>query len=487
MGCGISRSRSNAPSPIQLRLKSRELTITPGTFVRFSSMEKLHDYSFIKKLGSGAFSDVILCSHNPTGTKRALKIVHKSGLTNQHKDTKYMLKEIQILKMLDHPNIIKCFEIFEDERKFYIATEYCPGGDLFGQIIKIKSFTEAIAAQIVFQLLSSLSYCHEKNIVHRDLKPENILILRENKNLIVKVADFGNSCIMDPETRLSGCFGSSYYLAPEVIESSYDDKSDMWSVGIITYILLTGNPPYKGKDNASIIKQVKASPFILTDDKVQGLSLDSVDFHNRLLSIDSSLRISASDAISHPWISQYRDHKGESINLTLENLKQFNCQSKLKEAVHIFLASQIIGNEELKEIRKNFQALDKDGNGKITKSELMEEYCKVMEFKEADKLVDSILMKLDQDNDGNIDYTEFLVSCGENLKKISSNNLKVAFNLFDLDGNGCITAEEIRSVLENGQIADENTWKEMLQEADKNGDGCIDFKEFVEFMNSIKL
>lgn len=487
MGCGLTRRIKEEPSPIHFRLKNKELTITPGTFVKLSHDNKIKEYKEIKHLGSGSFSDVLLCEHIPTKTRRALKVVHKTSLNIYQTDKVCMLKEIQILRILDHPNIIKCFEVFEDERRYYVATEYCSGGDLFGEISQMPVFTEAKVASIVFQLLSALSYCHEKGVIHRDLKPENILLVDKANNLTIKVGDFGSSCIVSSESRIRGCFGSSYYLAPEVFCSSYDEKCDIWSVGIIMYIILTGRPPYKGQDSNAIIKEVLECPFQLTEENSAGLSESALNLLQSLLQLSPSDRITANEAIQHVWITHYRNYKGESMKLALNSLKKFSNHSKLKEAVNIYLASQIVSHEEIKEIRKNFQMLDKDGNGKITKDELLEEYSKVMEFTQAQKVVNKIISNLDQDSDGNIDYTEFLASCGEKLRKVSEENLVIAFRLFDIDGNGVITVDEIRSVLQNDQIASDDVWRDLLEEADSNGDGLIDLDEFIKFMRSVKF
>ena len=253
------------------------------------------------------------------------------------------------------------------------------------------------------------------------------------------------------------------------------------------YILLSGNPPYDGRTNTEILNQIKEDPFIITPENVIGLSPDSIDLLKSLLCLSSFSRISAIDAIQHPWITNHRNYSKANMKTVLQNLKKLNYKSKLKEAVYIFLTSQIISCKELNKIKKHFQMLDKDGNGKITRDELMQEYTKVMEFTNASTLVDKIISELDQDGDGNIDYTEFIASCGENMRKISKENLLIAFNIFDLDGNGKITLDEIQAVLGNGQVADEDTWKAILQEADINGDGHIDIKEFSEIMSSMKI
>lgn len=484
MGCAFQKQRK--PNPVQRRgsqLKSREITITPGTFLKISRESLYNNYRELKKLGSGAFAQVFLCEHIPTGTNRAVKIIHKSGLSNQQRDPIYQLKEIQILKSLDHPNILKCYEIFEDDEKYYVATEYCSGGDLFGEILKMKKFSEAQAAEVMFQLLSALTYCHEKNVIHRDLKPENILLLGEENGFTLKVADFGSSCILDTDRKLSGCFGSAYYVAPEVLKNNYNEKCDIWSLGVIMYILVTGRPPYSGRDTESILEQVRTNPLVITPFKVLGLSDQSVDLLKLLLVLQPEQRINAKEAVQHPWITLHRSAGLPDVEIILDNLQKFDCQSKLKEAVHIFLASQVVSNSELAVIRKNFQVLDKDGDGKITRSELFSQYSKIMKIEEARRVVEEIITNLDQDGDGNIDYTEFLVSCYDLQKNISVQQLEIAFKMFDTDGSGTITLDEIRKALGSDEIIAEEDWVKILSEADQNGDGCIDLREFIALMS----
>ena len=482
MGCSFSRTQRQVSRPLN-PLQSREVTVTPGTFVKLNHSSLYQNYKELKKLGSGAFAQVYLCEHLPTGTMRALKKIHKAGLSSQQIDPNFLLKEIQILRSLDHPNILKCFEIFEDEDKFYISTEYCSGGDLFTGLLKKKKFDEASAAEIMFQLLSAVVYCHGKKIIHRDLKPENILVLDNTKSISIKVADFGSSCVIDNQRKICGVYGSAYYVAPEVLNDEYNEKCDLWSLGIIMYILLTGRPPYYARTSSKILEQIRSSPIVITPFKVLGLSIESVDLLKLLLEHDPEKRISSKEAISHPWIQLHRNHDLPNINIALDKLMSFNNESKLKEAVHIFLASQVISNSEFTSIRKNFQVLDKDGDGKLTKSELMAQYSKTMSISDAEKVVDEILERLDQDGDGMIDYTEFLVSCHDMQKAISREQLEFAFKMFDSDGSGTITVDEIKNTLTDGQIINEEAWHIILKEADANGDGSIDLKEFVNLMS----
>lgn len=481
MGCIPCSPRK---SELKKKMSSRQFSITPANFVRMSQSFNYSDYVEVKKLGSGAFAEVMLCLHKPTKTQRAVKLIQKRALDHSQKDTEFLLKEVAILRSLDHPNILRCFEIFENDFLYYVATEYCPAGDLFSEIVKMKKFTERQAAVIIYQLLSVLIYCHDKRVIHRDLKPENILLMEKGKELSIKVADFGNSTIFDPSSKLSGCFGSAYYIAPEVFTDSYNEKCDIWSTGIIMYILLTGRPPYVGRDNKAILNQVKNSPFKVTSENCKGLSTEAISLLKELLKVNVNSRASAREAVKHPWIVNNLEKKTADIEVALVNLKNFNCESMLKSAVHVYIASQISSYEDLKYFKNCFQQIDQDGNGKITREELILEYSKRMSVEEATKVSEEIIEKLDQDDDGEIDYTEFLVSCLERQKQVSLTELEAAFNVFDRDGNGSITVDEIKLILDTGEVEDEATWNEILREADTNGDGAIDLKEFFALMST---
>lgn len=491
MGCVPSSSKLKLSKK---SISSRQVSIKATTFTRLSLNDTYSQYVVVKKLGSGAFAEVFLSFHKPTKTERAVKHIRKEALSNCQKDSKFLLKEFQILRELDHPSILKCFEIFESDLFYYVSTEYCPGGDLFSEIVKLSKFTEKQAAMIMFQLLSVLVYCHDKRVTHRDLKPENILLLETGEELSIKVADFGNSIIFNPDKRLSGCFGSAYYLAPEIFTDSYNEKCDIWSAGIILYIMLTGRPPYPGRSNEAILNCVRDSPLKITALNTMGLSPNAVDMLKSLLRLNMNLRPSAKEAIQHPWITNNRQGKSENIELALQNLRDFNCNSKLREAVHVYIASQISSHQDLKFFKKCFQEIDKNGDGRITKDELFEEYSKRMSKEEAEKISYEIVNRLDQDEDGNIDYTEFLASCIERQKQISLDNLEIAFNMFDIDRSGTITINEIKMILNDGENQDDAIYQEILNEADSNGDGVIDLKEFLSLMsstlqttNSIKL
>lgn len=164
--------------------------------------------------------------------------------------------EIDILKNLTHPNILRLFEVFEDKKNIYLVTEYCQGGELFDEIINRGKFEEKDAANIIKQVLSAISYCHNQNVCHRDLKPENILIDDKDRNTI-KLIDFGTSQVFGGDEKMQLVLGTAYYIAPEVLEGNYDEKCDIWSIGVILYILLSGTPPFPGANDEEIMAKVK--------------------------------------------------------------------------------------------------------------------------------------------------------------------------------------------------------------------------------------
>lgn len=438
-----------------------------------------------EKIGSGAFSEVKRCLHIPTGQLRAVKIIYKAGLHNEQIDERLLLNEVKILRSLDHPNILRCFEMYEDRLKYYLITELCEGGELFNRIVQLRHFSEMQAAEVMSQLLSTIAYCHSKNVTHRDIKPENLLLEDRSSALNIKVADFGSSIIMDATKKMSGCFGSAYYLAPEVLAGSYNEKCDVWSCGVILYIMLTGRPPYTGRTESEIIRQVRNSPLKIVPEQLHLLSGDAIDILQRLLTVDVSKRISAADSLQHPWITNYKRYK-DAPNLTsaLEALREFNNTIKLRQAVHIYIATQIITREEAKHLAEAFRTIDKNGDGRLSKLELWEQFSMITGAQQASLDVESIFLRLDTDNSGFIDYTQFLNACMENDRYKNKKNLELAFRMFDRDENGTITAAELKEVLSDGGMMDDLVWNELINEVDTNGDGMIDIREFYTLMTS---
>lgn len=475
MGC--FRSKVNREPEKAKIYRATDLKVRPGAFVqeRQECFEQV--YTLDKILGQGAFASVYKCIEKSTGHIRAVKVVNKQGLCMEHFNLRQKLTEIQALKELDHPNILKIYEIYEDKRSFYIVMEYCSGGELFDVVIKRRHFTDREAQTIMFQLLSAVSYFHDRNIIHRDLKPENIL-LEDSKEFFIKIADFGNSVIYQ-NRKLKGCFGSVYYIAPEVLANNYNQKCDVWSCGVIMYILLTGRPPFNGRTDDEIFKNIKIGTYNIEGDNLPILTDDAKDLIKKLLEKNPERRVTAANALEHRWIKRMnREVQASALNHAITSLQEFSSTAKMKTAVGTFIASQLVTHKEIKELKKVFQALDKNGDGRLSKEELMEGYKSTLGTFDLEQKIIEVISKVDSDGNGFVDYTEFIQATLHNEILTSTKNLQAAFRAFDRDGSGRISASELRSLLSDGALSEDALWMDVIKEVDQNGDGEIDLKEF---------
>jgi len=473
------------PTASESKTRSQPEPVKPGPNERFTDpVVMTRQYAIGEVIGTGAFAEVKKVLHRATGDSRALKIVHKAGLQEQQLGQNQLLQELKILQSLDHPSILHLYEWYEDKMKYYLITELCSGGELFRLVSTHNQLTEADVANVMYQVLSAVTYSHTKQVIHRDLKPENIFLIGEPGDLRVKVADFGSSAVLDKNRRLSGVFGSGYYIAPEVIKGTYDEKCDVWSCGIILYILLTGVPPYPGNTEEAIMRSVERGDINLR--KMQALSSDAIQLILMMLKPDPKERVSASTAFEHCWIQRFREQSlipPKLLTSALANLKAFSRNCKLKDAILTFIASQVITQAEERELAQVFFTLDRNGDGRISRTELLAKYGEVLGVTEAEREVTEIMQKIDLDQSGFIDYKEFLKASMERSKHASKDSLDAAFKMFDRDGDGRISAEELRWVLTGGVVQDK-AWEELLREVDSNHDGEVDLREFMALVQA---
>lgn len=229
-------------------------------------------------------------------------------------EKKMLFNEINNLRDLDHPNILKMYEFYEDPKRYYIVTEICKGGELFDEIKERKFFSEEEASKLMRQVLSCINYCHMNHIVHRDLKPENILLEKNKEMDQIKIIDFGTSLLFDEDNdKLREKIGTPYYIAPEVLSKKYGTKCDIWSCGVITYIILCGVPPFNGETDKEILKRVKAGEIKFSHPVWKKISMNAKEFIQSLLTPDPKKRPSAAQALKHPWIRQ-QYQKMEKVN-----------------------------------------------------------------------------------------------------------------------------------------------------------------------------
>lgn len=482
MGCASS-NKTKSPS---IKVTNAEgLKIQPGTFVVQNPKSFQEEYKIGKSLGSGAFGEVRRVIHRATNEGRAVKIFRKDLATSASSQQKLM-EEINILRSLDHPNIIRVYEFFEDAKRFYIVMEQCNGGELFEEILKRQNFGETHAATILHQLFSAVAYLHDNNIIHRDLKPENILLEEKGDIMNIKLIDFGTAVRVEKNKTIKGAIGTAYYIAPEVLSGTYNYKCDLWSCGVIIYILLAGFPPFDGQNDEEILEKVKRSTYNFNNKAWESVSKEAKELISGLLA-PTLKRFDAHEALSHAWLKQHSQSpvvSSEVIKSTLGNLRTFQKSSKLRDAVSTFIATQCVSIADTKELRKVFQAIDVNGDGKLSKEEIFTYYCKEMGEEAAEEEARRIIDAVDSDHSGFIDYTEFIKATLDSKTFASAGFLKKAFDMFDKDGSGSISATELRKILAGGSLCEDTMWGEIIKTVDLNGDGEIDFKEFEKIILS---
>jgi calcium-dependent protein kinase len=478
----------------------QDFKINKSFLVPENTQDPYDVYSIIKCLGEGSFGQVFEVQHKLTMEKRAMKIINKYVSPLSDDDEENILKEIKLLRMLDHPNIIKIHEYYNTKRKLFIITELCTGGELFDRIIEVKYFTETVAAHIMKQIFSATAFCHANHIVHRDLKPENILIenLDERKKNFfnIKIADFGTGEI-NKHKMLSEKTGTAYYIAPEVLNKKYNEKCDMWSCGVILYILLCGSPPFSGKSDDEIFKKIKDVGYHYKGKMWEEISIEAKDLISKLLTKDISKRLSAQDALNHDWFKfmfseknketlekQKEKFTSEYLSEIVTNIQNFRSEKKLQQAALAFIVHNLAKTDDIKELRNVFMAFDLNGDGRLTKDELIEGLCQVMTKGEAYENVETMMGSLDVDKNGFIEYEEFLTATLNKKKLLSKENIKIAFEMFDKDNSGYISKDKLKIVLGSGSNnkLNDDVWSTMVKEIDHNKDGKISFEEFLDVM-----
>lgn len=357
----ISKKEASTPNSVasQDKMKISFASFVKERYTRFSN-----DYLKESKLGSGNFGEVIKVTQKSTAIKRAVKIIDKSKINK--KDHEALLREIEVLKNMDHPNIVKIYEFYQDSKKLYIVMELCQGKELFEYLVEEETkFSEFDICKILQQLFGAICYAHNKKIVHRDIKPENILIFKdEHANFKLKVIDWGTAKLVQPNEKLKEKTGSMYYIAPEVLSGKYDEKCDVWSCGVILYMLITGQPPFSGDSQEEVFKSIKKGKFDLDLPEFDAVSDDLKSLLKLMLTLDSNKRPSALELINMPWLSKdLNQETSEMRNHVVEGLKKlkgFTAEMKLQQAVLTYIAGQSSSKEENEKMKEVFMKLDKN-------------------------------------------------------------------------------------------------------------------------------
>ena len=542
------------------------------------------DYEILRVLGSGTYGQVFKVRNKNNNSIRAMKKIAKYWVDNLN-DSEVM-KEIEILRKLNHPYIIKLYEYYVTNDYIYLINELCDEGDLQGKIKKIKKFPEFIVKYIMLQVFKALMYLNEKSIIHGDLKLENILIeCYENKNnnlndgfieaikhdmeiingsinsissfhshkidlkaineinkklnekhekqqinsygtvfrfrgakkdkkeneeknkkkeetIInkseniydlsklsifnygIKLIDFGCSKMFTrTKKNFNDIIGTLVYCSPEVLANDYGQSCDIWSCGVLMYCLLSGYFPFNGEDEEEITRKILSGKFEFDILDFNGVSDAAKDLISKCLKYDPRKRITIQDALNHRFFNDLKEAKKftEDDKNKLRNLKTLNKRSKFYQLVLTYLSYNFSDNKLLNELSQLYDKLDKNSDYKITKAELYKAY-KEAGIPITGEELERIISSIDFDNNGNVDYEEFIRMCIPKEQLFTEANLENAFSLFDKDKKGFITPSEIIDFIQSNKNVNDEIKKKMKNEILDIADEIIDLEEFKMLM-----
>ena len=454
-----------------------------------------NDYTVIKDLGTGTYAKVQLVKHNINNSIRAMKVISKklkkgTNISNESD----VINEVYSLMKMDHPNIVKIFEFYNGEKEYYLIMEYCGGGELFDKIIKTK-LTEIQCAYIMYQIISAIHYCHNMKIIHRDLKPENILIKKDEDGFYrVKICDFGTSQAFKIGDIQSKIVGSAYYIAPEVIQKKYNSKCDMWSCGVIMFVLLTKKPPFGGKNEITIMERVQIGKY--KEHLLDNYSPYAKELIALLLEKDIKKRINAETALNHPWFDVFKSKEilndiqdKDTIKRFIQNLKKYQSISIIQETALAYLVHNYPDLDEIVNACKFFGKIDVNGNGKITLEDLEKGLCKLFKNQNMKDDAKEIFENLDIEGNNYLEYEQFVRAAIDKKIFLSDEALRMAFNFFDKENQGIITFGSILTIFKDctkkGINTEEELKKIMKEIGINNEDLSINFSSFTQLITEI--
>ena len=474
-----------------------------STLIRQNKGHPKTNYITLTPIGNGSFGNVIKIMHKSTGLIRSMKTIPKDNLKEGFTDDEIQ-REITILKSLNHPHIIKLFEFYVDDNNYYLINEYCDEGDLSDKLISSKYFEEHIVKSIMFQIFTAVLYLHSQNIIHGDLKLENVLInsikrqydtnTSTNNNVRsqylsfdVKLIDFGCSKIFTHyKKQFEDIIGTTMYSSPEVLRNSYDEKCDVWSCGVIMYILLSGEVPFYGHTENETASLILNGHYSFNSKAFDNISTEAKDLISKCFTYNKAKRISIKEALQHEFFTKDNNayithtHKTTIIHIKpiLISFLNIKTHSILHQAVLTFLSHNYADKKEIDLLNKVFYSIDCDMDGKISYNELQQAYDKYYcDIKISNNELNNIINCIGLSRNGYIEYGEFIMAALSNKEELFCDiNLKAAFDVFDLDKNGIITMNELMEVLGNVDLI------QLKENVFRNGIEGITFEYFKEII-----
>ncbi|CAL9235132.1 unnamed protein product [Arabidopsis halleri] len=444
-------------------------------------------YDLGKELGRGEFGVTHECIEISTRERFACKRISKEKLRTEI-DVEDVRREVEIMRCLPkHPNIVSFKEAFEDKDAVYLVMEICEGGELFDRIVSRGHYTERAAASVAKTILEVVKVCHEHGVIHRDLKPENFLFSNGTETAQLKAIDFGLSIFFKPAQRFNEIVGSPYYMAPEVLRRNYGPEIDVWSAGVILYILLCGVPPFWAETEEGIAHAIVRGNIDFERDPWPKVSREAKELVKNMLDANPYSRLTVQEVLEHPWIRN--SERAPNVNLgdnVRTKIQQFLLMNRFKKKVLRIVADNL-PNEEIAAIVQMFQTMDTDKNGHLTFEELRDGLKKIGQVV-PDGDVKMLMDAADTDGNGMLSCEEF-VTLSIHLKRMGCDeHLQEAFKYFDKNGNGFIELDELKEALCDDKLGHGNgndQWiKDIFFDVDLNKDGRISFDEFKAMMKS---
>ena len=406
----------------------------------------------------------------------AVKSMNKSKFKNKLEE---LINEVEILSRTDHPNVVTLYEYFDEEFFFHIVTEYCSGGELFDRIEQNGRLTEAEVIIYMKDMVSAVSHLHKLGICHRDLKPQNFVFENSKVDAKLKLIDFGLAQKFihkkASQAGMNTFAGTAHFIAPEVIKATYDLKCDMWSLGIIMDLMLTGDYPFTGRIIEEIYSNILNQEYSTVGSKYLNISRLGRNLLKKLLTKDPILRLSAEQTLDHPWMHQIIEEPAD-LDI-IRRLQQFKPPSQMWKAAMAIMV-KYLSVDEIKSLRATFIEIDTRKTGMLSLDDIkiaLERSGIVLAKRE----VQEVFKRLDFACDGIIHYSEFLAATVSNCVEIDQLMMCTLFNYFDVDRSGEITVENLRIVFKNmGLVCSDEKIIKIIKEVDINKSGSITFEEF---------
>jgi len=404
----------------------------------------------------------------------ALKSIQLRMVQQEYLDE--LRNEISVLRSLDHPNIVKAYEVYETKHNIFVLMEYCSGGDLYARV----PYIESQAATIITQLCSAIGHMHDNGIIHRDIKMENIMFESNDPKAKIKLLDFGLSKKYLPGMYMSDWCGTVYTMSPQVLEGVYTNSADCWSIGVIAFLLLCNEKPFRGK-RSEVLRKIKRCDYNFNSPGWCNVSKDAKGFVEALLTKDPKKRLSAEEALQHSWLKRkdFETVSTKELNERLmmsikDNILSFAQTSELKKIAAVIVAHKS-SVKEILEMRRAFEKFDKEKDGVVTIDEFKSAMAECDEY--SDEEVNAMFDHIDVNKNGKIMYTEFVAATLELHGRVEEKRLAEAFDHIDDDDSGYISKENLKNLL--GESATPERIEKLIGSADADGDGRISFEEFL--------